>query len=251
MKALTFFAIVVGFLVANRLPGQSNPGQLLDRQFIEMDNAMSRFIQDSSTYKREIVKSEWLAGLKNAAISGGGLALSYSLAVFGFSKYGMHLFGGEPDHPEYGPVILLGAAGVLTSFVAMPILVARGVTKAGQKYYPDSRNGQALAGALAGTAVSFGSLWLLSKVPFAFGGSLSIFSNLFRYEIVSLALVPLSSMLTYTLFNRRGPVSANTLSLMSVKNGRLSFGTPLPLVYRNPFMDGKMSTQLSLFSLQF
>lgn len=130
----------------------------------------------------------------------------------------------------------------MISIIALPFLVSHGVNKIGRLYYPDGKAWMAFVGGLAGTAA-------LIEMEILLVGSGRNFLMVFPiYALGAFAIIPVASALTYNSFGQRNK-SMTTGSLLNIQNGSFKIGTPVPVVYPNPLMEGKICSQISLLKI--
>jgi hypothetical protein len=234
MKAITLCIMLLACCMSTNSMGQFLPAGQVAVSFAQNHAGSVNYYRDSLKKSGNPVLDEWKYGAKWALFSTAGIAFS-ALAM---------VVGGEGG-------AILGLFAGFVSICTLPVFVSIGVNKIGKMYNPAGKSWKAVVGATVGTGALLAiEIMIFNNRGNSSMGNSSVYMIFPMYLVGAFAMVPLASVLTYNLFGH-APKATGNYSLLNFQNRKFQFGTPVPVVYPNPLMQGKICSQISLLSVAF
>jgi hypothetical protein len=225
MKGLTLLWACIVCCSLTQVLGQSgSSGPTNGSHFVNGNDSVS---------VQKVLPAEWKSGAKWALFSTAGVAAG-----------GLMMLAGEAG--AYAGIFL-----GMGSLLVLPVFVGIGVHKAGKSFYTDGSFWKSFAGACAATAaVAAMEVAIFNNRGRSSMGNASGLLIFPGYLLGAFVIVPLTSALTYNLLSHpAGGPGSN--ALLNFRNGTFSLGIPAPVVYPNPFANGRICSQINLLSVTF
>lgn len=181
---------------------------------------------------------EWKGGIGGALISAGGV-------LSGFLISGL-IERAIPDNGSDEEMFGFGLLPVMFALSSVPVTVAWGVHRAGQAFNPEGEYWHAWVGSMVGVVVSIPVNSLIYKLANSYSDHWLV--NLTPFILDPFVIIPFTAILSYNLLGRHKKHKDST-SLLNFKQGAFEMGSPIPRVYPNPYLHGKICSQVSLLRI--